>query len=108
MSKVLDIDYKCLKCGVEVEEPKNMLCPLCGGDLRGEGMPGVTGTRDGFGIGKKFYHNDGKETKEITNWKDWEKAGYKDAISATNNKDIAKMAKNKMKKIKQSGGRSML
>ena len=85
-----------------------MICPKCNGDLKGEGFPSVTGTRDGFGIGRKFYHNDGQGVKEITTWREWEKAGYKDAISATNNKNIAKMAKDKMKRIKAKGGRSML
>lgn len=105
---MFNIVYTCQICGLEVGNPKNMLCPICYGELRGTGGPGLTGTRDGFGIGRKFYHNDGQSTKEITTWKGWERAGYKDAISATGNKTIAKMAKDKMKRIKQSGGRSML
>ena len=107
MLKTLDIAYKCVLCGFSPDEPKSMVCK-CGGYLRGVGFPGVTGTRDGFGIGRKFYHNDGQNTKEITTWREWEKAGYKDAISATSNKTVAKMAKDKMKRIKQNGGRSML
>lgn len=108
MPKVLDIAYVCQSCGFSPDEPKSMACPKCGGDLKGEGMPGVTGTRDGFGIGRNFIHSDEKGTREITTWREWEKAGYKDAISATRNKDIAKRAKDKMKRIKREGGKSML
>jgi len=106
LPKVLDIAYVCRSCGFSPDEPKSMICK-CGGELRGEG-PGVTGTRDGFGIGRKFYHTDNNGSREITTWREWEKFGYKDAISATNNKTIAKMAKDKMKRIKAKGGRSML
>ena len=108
-NKVLDITYKCLNCGFSPDEPKSMICPKCGGDLRGQGMPSVTGTRDGFGIGRKFYHtNEDGSRKEITTWREWEKAGYKDAISDTRNSTVREMAKEKMKKIKRNGGRSML
>jgi len=59
-----------------------MICPNCSGDLKGEGMPSITGTRDSFGIGKAFIHeNEDGSKKEITTWKEWEKAGYKDAVT---------------------------
>ncbi len=109
MPKVLDITYICQKCKQPKAEWNNsMICHICRGPLKGEGFPGVTGTRDSFGIGRKFYHRDENGVREIETWKGWERAGYKDAISATGNKNIAKMAKDKMKRIKQNGGKSML
>lgn len=42
--------------------------------LRTRQAPGVIGTRDSFGIGRNFYHLG----KEITTYKEWEKAGYTD------------------------------
>ena len=41
--------------------------------LESRQFPGIS-TRDTFGIGKAFY--DAKTHKEITTWKEWEKAGY--------------------------------
>lgn len=38
--------------------------------------PGITGTRDGFGIGKEFV--DERTGKVIDNFKSWERAGYGD------------------------------
>ena len=109
MSKVLDITYGCITCGFEPDEPKNMLCPSCGGDLRGRGFPSVTGTRDQFGIGKKFYHtNEDGTKKEITTWREWDKAGYKNALDVTKNHNVREMVKEKMNKIKHNGGRSLL
>lgn len=52
-----------------------MVCE-CGGDIKGEGFPSITGTRDGFGIGKNFI--DERTNKEITTWREWEKAGYRE------------------------------
>lgn len=46
--------------------------------LRCKQMPGVTGTRDSFGIGKEF--TDVKTGKVIDNYKSWEKAGFSNNI----------------------------
>lgn len=37
-------------------------------------FPGITGTRDSFGIGKEFYD---KKHGVIDNFKKWERAGYR-------------------------------
>ena len=53
-------------------------CDNCGGDMKRKiTVPAIHGTRDSFGIGKSFV--DPESGKEITTWKEWEKAGYKPA-----------------------------
>lgn len=54
-------------------------CISCGDVLeRVYTVPLITGTRDSFGIGRKF--KDERTGKEITTWKEWEKAGYSDPL----------------------------
>ena len=63
--------------------------------------PGVTGTRDSFGIGRNFMHeNEDGTQKEITTWREWEKAGYKDALSCHKG-DVKEKIKEKQRKIKR-------
>jgi len=53
------------------------MCDCGKSALRLISIPNITGTRDSFGIGKNFYDNG----KEITTYKQWEKAGYTDPLS---------------------------
>jgi len=63
-------------------------------------MPGITGTRDQFGIGRNFYH----EGKEITTHREWDKAGYVDAHSdPALNHDTKEMMKEKTARRKREG-----
>jgi hypothetical protein len=72
-----------------------MVCP-CGGDLKGEGFPSVTGTRDGFGIGQNFI--DEKTHREITTWREWEKAGFKEPN--IKNPKVRELVKEKRKELR--------
>lgn len=101
MNKMLDIEYKCLSCNYKAPDDfKSMRCPLCGGNLKGKG-PGIMGTRDSFGVGRKFYHNDNGVKKEITTWKEWEKAGYKDPLESTTlSEEVKSGIKEKKEKIR--------
>jgi hypothetical protein len=58
----------------------------------------IIGTRDSFGIGKEFYH----KGKEITTWRQWEKAGYSDPLSDGTIKDneMKERVKEKAAKVK--------
>ncbi len=59
----------------------------------------VLGTRDGFGVGKAFYSEHAK--KEITTWKEWEKAGYRDPLTDhTMTHSLREKVKEKMAKEK--------
>ena len=94
---VLEITYICQECGKESSENnRGMICEYCFGHLRGEGAPGIHGTRDSFGIKNSF--KDDSTGKEIDNWKTWEKAGYRDALSFTKNSDMKKKIKDNIKK----------
>lgn len=108
MLKGLDITYRCQACGFEVPEGyRTMICPICEGDLRGEGFPAFTGTRDQFGIGKNFIHeNDDGSKKEITTWREWEKAGYKNAMSCHRG-TVKEKIKEKMDKIRRKSGQKI-
>ena len=57
--------------------------------------PGITGTRDGFGVMKSFY--DEKTHKEITNFKEWEKAGYKPAVDSIKDTGMKNRVKSKLR-----------
>ncbi len=71
--------------------------------------PGITGTRDGFGIGRNFMHTDEHGvTKEITTHREWEKAGYKDAMSVIKDNTIREKVKEKQKRLKKEGVKSRL
>ena len=105
---MLQTKYQCNKCGWEAPEGYDSMICLCGGDMRGE-APGFVGSRESFGLGRNFIHtNEDGSKKEITNWKQWEKAGYKDALSCTKNHNVREMIKEKMEKIKKKGGKSIL
>ena len=67
------------------------------------------GTQDSFGISKNFIHtNDDGTKKEIKSWKQWEKAGYKDALQCTKNHNVREMIKEKQEKLKRTGVKSAL
>lgn len=71
--------------------------------------PGITGTRDSFGIGRNFIHKgeDGK-FREITNWKQWHKDGYRDPMDSPSiSKTHKDMIKIKKKVIKDGKNRSI-
>lgn len=74
-----------------------MLCK-CGGRYYGVGVAGISGTRDGFGIGKAF--KDNKTGKTIDNWKSWEKAGYRNPLETVKDLNVMAGIKRKMDKIK--------
>jgi len=75
VENVLDITYKCQSCGKEGLGPTYPMVCKCGGMIKGYGCPGITGTRDSFGIRNEFI--DEKTGKKIDNWKSWEKAGFR-------------------------------
>lgn len=107
MPRLLNIAYKCPICGFMPDEPKSMICDRCGGELRGEGFPAVTNTRDSFGIGRNFIHeNEDGTHKEITTFKEWEKAGYKDALSCHKGA-VKEKIKEKMDKIRRKEGKKI-
>lgn len=74
MPNVVQITYTCQECGREEEEIQSFICK-CGGEFKGTGFPGLTGTRDNFGIRHEFY--DQKTGQYIDTFKKWERAGYK-------------------------------
>jgi len=63
--------------------------------IKSKQCPGITGTRDNFGIGKSFI--DERTGKEIDNWKSWERAGYSETGEIKNNK-LKEMVKEKKEK----------
>ncbi len=79
-----------------------MICPQCGGDLRGK-APSIS-TSDTFGIMKSF--TDERTGKEITTYKKWEKAGYRDKVN-TNNHTLNEQVKEGVKKRKYRGDRKL-
>ena len=94
-----DIKYICRSCNEEASEDyKFMICEFCGGDLRPNGVPGVTGTRDGFGINNSFQDDENGQT--IDNWKSWEKRGYRNPLEITRNNTVKEKIKAKIDKIK--------
>ena len=69
----------------------------------------VINTRDSFGFGRNFMHTDDNGvTKEITTWKQWDKAGYKNALDVIKNPKVKELVKKKQKKMKAEGHRSVL
>ena len=72
-------EYSCSKCGeFDVAKPmkdseKNEKCPECGVVGTRIFRCAISGTKDSFGIKNAFKTDDGKE---ISTWKQWEKAGY--------------------------------
>lgn len=61
---------------------------------------GITGTRDNFGINKSFKD----KGKEIDNWKSWEKAGYREPLNVTRDKNVRQKIKGKIDKMKRESG----
>lgn len=95
----VEIDYICQSCGKKSdEENKGMVCERCGGKLIGVGGPGITGTRDNFGIKKSFRDVDGNN---VDNWRAWEKAGYRKPLEVHRNHDVKEKIKMKVEKIKK-------
>ena len=73
-------NYICDTCNSEFVVSKGMKdasrkerCPECMTKARRVYDASITGTRDRFGINKAF--RDKKTGKEITTWKEWERAG---------------------------------
>lgn len=87
------------KCG------KTEQCSSCGDKLvKVFSVPHLTGTRDSFGIGRNFYH----QGREITNWKEWEKEGYRNPLESSSIKpEHKKWIKDKAKAVKE-GRKSIL
>ena len=98
--------YNCTHCGCYKDVVKSMnesglleVCDNCGEVMERTYVnqcPAIVGTRDSFGIGKEFEHNG----QVIDNWKDWEKAGFRDAMDDTKGDEREKI-KEKTKKIKR-------
>lgn len=61
-------------------------------------FPGVTGTRDSFGIKNEFV--DERTGKTIDNYKSWERAGYRPSSDISNEK-FRREVRKKEKKCKQ-------
>ena len=88
---------KCWRCQKEwPDTSKNTFCS-CDALMPDYKMQ-VLGTRDGFGVAKAFYSNSAK--KEITTWKEWEKAGYKDPLHEPMPHTLREKVKEKMAKEK--------
>ena len=101
--------YNCPECDIGTDIVKSMtnsgrveICKECETVLdRIITVPGIHGTRDGFGIKNSF--RDPETGKEIETWKDWEKAGYKplkDATPTKRRKKCSEKIKEKQDKLK--------
>ena len=91
--------YRCIECGWTAEKGYEfMVCRRCQNDMRPINVPSVVGTRDNFGVNKSFI--DENTGKEITNWKEWERAGYRDADNFVKNPKIKAGIKRKKDKMK--------
>ena len=62
-------------------------------------MPGITGTRDSFGVFKAF--RDEETGRVIDNWKSWEKAGFRSAVEVHKKDAIGVRIKDKIEKKKK-------
>jgi hypothetical protein len=93
----VEIVYRCVKCSRLGLGPIYPMICACGGDIRGLGCPSISGTRDQFGIGNEFI--DERTNRTIDNWKDWERAGYKDPLEVTKNHRVREMIKDKKKEL---------
>jgi hypothetical protein len=59
--------------------------------------PGIVGAKGSF---QNFYH----KGKEITTWKEWEKAGYSNPLESNHmSHDMKEMVKEKIEKTKKTG-----
>lgn len=71
--------------------------------LKSRQFPGITNVRRNFGINKAFYISNGKE---ITTWKQWEKAGYSNPLDSSRlSSDIKQKIKQKINKINIKKGK---
>jgi len=96
----LVIEYVCITCGkVPAENSKSMVCE-CGGPIRGQG-PGISGTRDGFGV-KNGFHDD-QTGKTVDTWRKWEKAGFRRPKDLSMKGDMKEKITSNMKKRKHLG-----
>jgi len=101
--------HKCNYCGLELDLFRPIgarntptYCPNCKTlmvrTFEGCGQ-NIIGTRDNFGVMKSF--TDSNTGKEISTWKEWERAGYKNAEESPNLKPkVKEMIKEKKDKIK--------
>ena len=84
-------------------ERPEVKCPNCKSSkvikLIGTLVP--MGTRDGFGIKNAFV--DDVSHKTIDNWKDWERAGYRDPVLVTHNNTVKEKIKEKIEIVKHKG-----
>ena len=104
-------DYDCPNCGTIERYAKMSECEadiecVCGATAKRmlSVSVAITNTRDQFGVGKSFVHeNEDGTRKEITTRKEWEKAGYKDALSCHKGA-VKEKIKEKMDKIKRKNG----
>lgn len=62
-------------------------------------FPGITGTRDGFKFRNQFI--DERTGKTIDNYKDWERAGYREDDCCPCSADMKQMIKEKKKDAKR-------
>ena len=103
--RLFEINYSCIDCDWNApKEYNSMICKRCGGDLKSDRNVMVLNSRDAFWRDnpKPFYHTDDNgRTREITNFKSWEKAGYRDAISCTKDSNVRRGIKRKVEKIKK-------
>lgn len=95
---MLQVDYYCQSCGKKSPESYQKMVCQCGGSLRPESMPGITGTRDNFGIKKEF--KDETTGKTIDNWKSWERAGFRNPLEVVGDGQVKEGIKRKINKIK--------
>ena len=105
-------EYECPMCYEIVtlhravdDRDDEVLC-TCGDKMhRLVSFPAVIGTRDGFGIGNAF--KDEKTGKEITTWKEWEKAGYRSIEDGKLPRNLKAQIKEKKEKIKTKDGKKI-
>jgi len=97
--------YQCLRCNrsIDVHFTADEVVPsvqcYCGNTAVRVWHPiHITGTRDSFGIKNEFY--DKRTDKNITNWKEWERAGFRDPMNTHKDSDIRAGIKEKRDKIK--------
>jgi len=95
----------CRSCGKEFPDSNRDTFCSCGGLINGFTIR-VGNTRDSFGVSKEFY--DHKTGKYINNYKDWEKAGFRDFkdIKDHRNDNITKLTKEKLKSKSNRGGKT--
>lgn len=98
-------DYVCENCETihEVIKPMRLSdcaenCTRCKGRMvKKITAPSIINTRDSFGIGRNFI--DERTNKEITTWKEWEKAGYREPKSYHRDSNVVSGIKRKENKI---------